>query len=286
MSDYQYLITREIEEPEVLASIEDIKKNGYCVIKGYCNATSCIKWKDIVEKLIDDLHDQGIKPNPPLGLQSTLAFDRVLNCVFKYDRQALIFLTKGPHLKIFKYFLNDPYYDRNNIEQINFILAQANVRGNVKPLPFHVDTRLLTPGYITWSMQGVLALSQKSSHSGGLRVIPRSHLLDEYPDNSRANLEALNVDLDPGDLAIFSSQLHHATHPHIRGELGWALNMTYRSWWVKQQYDIPRMLSNESIDSLSYPQKVILGLSSQPPSDPLSSPSMRQLFNTPNESAP
>ena len=278
MNDCHYLITREIEEHEILASVDDIKKDGYCVIKGYCDSISSINWKDIVEKLIDELRDQGLKPKPPLGNQSTLAFDRVLNCVFKYDRNALTFLTTGPHLKIFKHFLNDPYYDLNNTEQINFILAQGNVRGNVKPLPFHVDTRILTPGNTTWSMQGVLALSQKTSISGGLRVIPGSHLLEQYPDNSCANLEALDVDLDPGDLAIFSSQLHHGTHPHVRGELGWSLNMTYRSWWVKQQYDIPRMLCNHSLDNLTYSQRAILGLFSQPSPDPFSSPSMRQIF--------
>jgi len=285
MNNSQYLITREISEPEVLASVDYIKKDGYCVIKEYCNAISCVNWKDIVEKLIDDLHEQGIKPKPPIGLQSTLAFDRVLNNVFKYDRQALNFLTTGPHLQIFKHFLNDPYYNYNNAEELNFILAQANVRGNVKPLPFHVDTRLLTSGYSTWSMQGVLALTHKNSISGGLKVIPKSHLLEQYPDSSCNNLKALDVDLKPGDLVIFSSQLHHGTHPHVRGELGWALNMTYRSWWVKQQYDIPRMLRNHYIDSLTYSQKVILGLFSQPSSDPLSSPSMRQLFSTTNESA-
>ena len=116
---------------------------------------------------------------------------------------------------------------------------------------------MVTPGYKTWSMQGVIALSKKDNQTGGLRVRPGSHIFDYFPDSSKEYEDAIDVNLEKGDMVIFSSQLHHATYESQKKEnTGWSLNLTYRSWWCKQQFDLWSMIDKKNKIALNDKPKV------------------------------
>lgn len=268
---------RNLSPVEINEAVQQVLDFGYCVVRGYLMRDGAVPLQQTASALHSELVRQGCVHESPVGRQKIISNDRVVNNAIFYDDNFLEIATRGDHLKIYSHFLNDPAYGLIPPEDVNFILGQANLREGATQLPFHVDTRMITLGSATWSMQGVLALSNKASRTGGLRVRPGSHLSGEFPDSCVDYQDAVDVDLESGDMAIFSSQLHHGTHPTDQGyKAGWAFNLTYRAWWVKQQFDFCRMLGARKVATLTANQQLILGACSIPPAEPAVSPSIRQ----------
>ena len=87
---------------------------------------------------------------------------------------------------------------------------------------------------------------------------PGSHIFDYFPDSSKEYEDAIYVNLGKGDMAIFSSQL--IMQPmNLKENTGWSLNLTYRSWWCKQQFDLWSMIEKKNKKALNENQKLILG---------------------------
>ena len=183
--------------------------------------------------------------------------------------------TTGAHLNVIREFLNDPHYQVIPADDFNFILAQQNARNGMSALPFHVDVRLQTPGESCWSMQTFLSLDKLDELNGALKVRPSTHLFPDMPDSSKNYKDAISINTDPGDLIIFYSKLHHSTAPNTNKKSGWTILTTYRSWWVKQQFDIWRMIGGKYSD-LRPNQKLMMGSCSLPSSDPFDSSSSRR----------
>ena len=271
---------RNLSGLEIEESIQHILAYGYCVIRNYVKDDKQVLLQQKAVELHSKLARQGVKPASAVGIQKIIDKDRMVNNVILYDDNYLEIATTGDHLKIYSHFLNDPFYGLIPSDDANFILGQANLREGTTPLPFHVDTRMVIEGSATWSMQAVIALSRKKNINGGLRVRPGSHLLGEYPDSSIDYQDAIDVDLDTGDIAIFSSQLHHGTHSTSKEQkAGWSFNLTYRAWWTKQQFDFCSMLGKQKLATLDNNQQLLLGACSIPPSEPTASPSMRQGYD-------
>ncbi|MDT0593851.1 phytanoyl-CoA dioxygenase family protein [Glaciecola petra] len=267
--------TRAIDDSEIETSLCSLQHDGFCVLKQYIDPSVALVLAKRSRKISDQLIANGRKTKAPIGMQRMISEDRLVNNIINYDDDFLTLASAGDHLKILIPILNDPYYGLLPEKHPNYILGQANVREGTSALPFHVDTRILTKGLECWSMQGVLALSAKTKQTGGLRVRPGSHVLGQYPDSKKVYDDSISVDLKPGDFVLFDSQLHHATFASEVNFPGWSFNLTYRAWWVKQQFDFCKMLGAKKLKSLTPQQQFLLGACTIPSSDPLSSPSMR-----------
>jgi hypothetical protein len=256
-----------------------IETHGYCLIKNYILSN---KLDDLSTEIESCFSQFSAKYNndgyaAPVGIQSVIRFDRIVNNVFHFNRLILEMATAGGHLKIMKPFLNDPFYKIIPKEDPNFILAQLNAREGRVRLPMHVDTRMCSIGPTCWSMQGYLSVGATSARNGGLQIMPGSHLTGKFP-NSMANYpQALSLSLNQGDLVLFSSELWHATHECIIDEQpSWTILFSYRCWWVIQQYDIESMVPQSWFQELTKNQKLIIGSCSQVSDDIWGSSSSRK----------
>ena len=259
-----------MDKVETQAHIGRLVAEGFTVLRSYVSEALSAQLVSKAEALHQKL---GQEFTAPTGIQKVIAEDRVVNNVIAFDSTFLNVALTGQHIDIVGALLNDPYYDNSALH--NYCLAQANLREGAASLPIHVDTRMVTPGPKTWQIQCVLALSEKNHKSGGIKVVPKSHLLDNFP-SAELESEQVNIELGPGDMLIFSAQLHHATHASEKNSRpGWSYNLTFRSWWVKPQFDFPEMLGQQ-MQKESPQVKAFLGAFSTPSSDPFSSPSMRK----------
>ena len=269
-------VARKITNDELHIHIKNIKLDGYTVIKDYIPGNKADKLKQIAGDLYKDL-ELKLNQKAPVGLQHVIKDDYIINNIPCLSSDYLDICTTGDHLEVLKFFLNDPYYSLIPKNDPNFTLAQANLRAGKVSLSFHVDVRLVTPGYESWSYQGYLALEKIQKKSGCLRVIPKSHLLPQMPDSTKEYNNAIDLPLDQGDIIIFSSQLHHATHKCEKDvATPWTLLLTYRSWWCKQQFDFLKMIDPNVFKNLNNNQKLLLGACSQIPDNIYASPSSRQ----------
>lgn len=264
---------------EINNHIQDIVKNGFTIVKNYLTTSEVLNIKTnlnqlYVEQLTNkEFFDKGV----PLGLQSVIAKDRMINNLVAYGKQFIDLATVGDHLKIIKFFLNDPYYGLIPENDCNFILAQMNARAGIVPLPYHVDTRMVTPGFQTWSIQGFLAIEGLNHLNGGLIVIPGTHSSGTFPTKDSIDYgKAVTLNLEAGDLVLFSSQLHHATAAVADENLiGWSVLLTYRSWWCKQQFSLYSLVGSKEWANLTDNQKLLLGAASITPSEINASASAR-----------
>jgi hypothetical protein len=271
-------ITRALSSEEKQHLGRKLTTDGFCIVKAYISQLAAATLETQLESnyahFAAQLGAKGYKP--PVGAQSIIRDDRVVNNIFHFNRSVLDIATNGSHLELLKPFLNDPYYGLIPKEDTNFILAQLNAREGRVALPFHVDTRMCTPGGSTWSMQGYLSVGETHKGNGGLRVVPGSHATGEFPDITVDYPQAISLALEPGDLVLFSSQLHHATTAcNDSYRPAWTILFTYRCWWVKQQYDLLSMVPSEWWQTLKPNQKLILGACSQVGSDIYGSASSR-----------
>ena len=269
-------IQRVICPDEQIGHIKNLEENGYTVINSYISDSNLITEIENLKKLHERFFSsiEVINSSSPKGLQRIISNDQVVNNVFYFDKKYIHLATTGDHLRVISHFLNDPHYGLIPDSDSNFILSQLNARNGKVPLPYHVDVRLITPGLATWSMQCFLAINEINKKNGSLKVIPGSHLTERMPETSPCNKKEVTLNLNPGDLVIFYSKLHHATNAGGLEQDSWTILFTYRSWWCKQQFDISTMVDLND-EQLSKNQKLILGLNSRPSSDPFSSPSLR-----------
>jgi hypothetical protein len=270
------MISRKINIDEQKLHIENINNNGFTIIRGYVLNKTVKELKLIADKLFSNSQING-KQKSPLGLQKIIKDDFVVNNAPCLSKEFLDLSTTGDHLKVLNYFLNDPYYNLIPKNHSNFILAQANLRAAKMALPFHVDVRMVTEGNKSWSYQGFLGLEAIDKNTGCLKVIPKSHYLSNMPDSKKNYMNAESLEIDKGDLILFSSKLHHATHETIKkNNPPWSFLLTYRSWWCKQQFDFCKMINSKIFRNLKPNQKLLLGACSQVPDSIYASPSARQ----------
>ena len=278
-----YCITRLVPADEVAAMVRNIATDGYCVIKSYVLPE---KQKGLNADIEDCFHRFSVNFDKygyvaPVGIQSVIRQDRMINNVFHFHRQVLEMATAGSHLDVVKPFLNDPFYKLIPKEDPNFILAQLNAREGRVALPFHVDTRMCTVGPTCWSLQGYLSLAATDAENGGLRVVPGSHTSGTFANSMADYPEALSLSLNPGDLVLFSSELYHATTACLPVKAPvWTVLFTYRCWWVKQQYDIESMVPNAWWQEMTPNQKLIVGSCSRVSADIYGSSSSRKGYES------
>ena len=255
---------------------KQLKRDGYIVLKKYYDLQLVDKLKKLIaynKNLINDVNYKEIIA--PLGYQKLIKNDEILNNLPYYDICFLNTATEGLHLDIIGEILNDPHYGLIPKEKNNFILGQSNARNNLNSLPFHNDVRLKTPGDKTWSLQTMLSLDKLTSNNGCLIIRPFSHLSDIFPNITQNYNDGEHIETSPGDLIVFYSKLDHATASNNSQQSSWSILNTYRSWWVKPQFDFHNMIKKEYINQITIEQYYMLGGCSIPSSNQISSASMR-----------
>lgn len=267
--------SKTLTDTQISEFITHLNEHGYCIIKNLLSDDNAQKLNSIADFLFNEV-SKGQTTTPPVGRQKTIANDPIVNNAINYNDDLLNLCTSGDYLSIYKYFLNDPYYQLIDDEYPNFILAQCNLRKGASALDYHVDVRMNVKGLQSWSMQGIIAFDERGSNNGGLNVIPGSHLLDYFPSSNIDKSNEIKINLARGDMVIFFSSLFHSTTSVAEGfHPAWGFLLTYRCWWCKPQFDFVRMLSETRKSRLSNLQKTLIGCHSLPSNDPKSTPSAR-----------
>lgn len=270
---------RLISDNDIETHINEVCTNGYTIIKNYLK----YDYINIFENKLNIIYENNLLNSKffdkgvPVGHQSIIKDDQIINNLVAYDKDFIDIATTGDHLKVLRFFLNDPFYGLIPKDDPNFLLAQLNARAGKVALPLHIDTRMVTQGFSTWAMQGFLVISNININNGGLRVKPASHMGGVIPDSIDSfNNDENIIDLltNKGDFVLFSSQLHHATYASDIKNL-WTILFTYRCWWCKQQFALYELVNHNIYSILFDNQKLLLGAASVTPSNINASASSR-----------
>jgi hypothetical protein len=159
------------------------------------------------------------------------------------------------------YFQRDTYGD-----EFPYQLARLQFRNLIGPCEqqhLHLDSRL--PG--VWpciSLHCFLYLSDVGPQDGPTEVVPGSHRLQRYPQESdRSN--CIPILACKGDLMVLHSSLWHASASKTSCSSRPIIALAFNRWWMRQQFLFPYSDHLSRQDDLSEEERMILGFYNYPP---------------------
>ncbi|PCJ61792.1 MAG: hypothetical protein COA79_05710 [Planctomycetota bacterium] len=250
----------KVNPNEISDHIQEIKYTGFTKIKKFLNT-------DLISRLLELIH-QNYKGYKDLkNVSPNQALDKYIYHLQFIDPFFIQILSRSNILEILNPFLNDPYYRKIPDNLPNYTLAYYNARSSIAPLDLHMDSHIPFLGDHLLSMQIFISLNGQSKKNGATIVVPGSHLTNNYAYRKRTLNSQLIIDCDPGDAIIIDSRLWHGALENKSKADRWSLVATFKPWWLKQNYDPIRGISEDIFSKLNDNEKALLGLLSLPPLD-------------------
>lgn len=161
-------------------------------------------------------------------------------------------------LKPGSYQDSEPYY-------LNNISARTPLRGNLGQ-QLHTDSNLPGNNYCL-IMNVICVLEPFTRENGATRVVPGSHKLHKYPENSVAYKDEVQIIAPKGSVIIFNAGLWHGSGANKDGSSRWAIVLGYSRWFIKPSFDFMKNTPRGIFENLTDARKSLLGFDSVPPRD-------------------
>lgn len=91
-------------------------------------------------------------------------------------------------------------------------------------------------------------LSPFNEQTGATKILPYSHLKEDFPSTQFVDENAIFVNADPGDVIMFDSWLYHRASYNKSDSSRYGLNHVYTVPILKQQIDLPKFLRGKYQD--------------------------------------
>lgn len=183
------------------------------------------------------------------------------------------------------HFLNDPWYRQIPQDRPNYILRNLLARSSADELPMHIDSLVPYSGPEVFVMQVSMLLEDQTVDNGCTMAVPGSHLSSAYVGDE-AWAAAVPLEGQAGDVYVWDSRIWHGARPNPGEGTRWSLIATYCRWWLKQMFDITGTLPQSIYDTLTDPQKAVMGFCSVPWADETQGIDMKRGYDDLPEIAP
>ncbi len=255
------MIKKKISESTFESLVEKINEVGFVVIKNAFSKDLALDMKKELRKISNEWSPPNtgtpyLNQNTPLIYNPDHKSERILHFILRENKLL--------H-KILQFYLNDKWYRRLPEDEPNYILRASIARSSgPNSLPLHIDSFIPSSGSITFVMQVLFSLDESTVDNGSTVVVPKSHLSNRYASQEDLK-DAIPLELDQGDLAIWDSRLWHGANPNLTGQDRWSIIATFTRWWIKQNYQTINALPKSFINKLTPTEKTIMGFNSYPP---------------------
>jgi len=128
----------------------------------------------------------------------------------------------------------------------------------------HVDTFKFIPGYITGIVM-TLALDDFTAENGATLYLPGSHNLEAQPGEETFSKYSLSTARAAGDALFFNPRVWHRAANNNTDKIRYGLTVYATRSFMKQRFDFPEMIPEESLNGLSERLINFLGYNSVPP---------------------
>jgi len=130
----------------------------------------------------------------------------------------------------------------------------------------HLDQSETVPGTVLY-INALHTLDDFTRENGCTRVVPFSQdrPLQRGIDTAQYEAEAIYLEAPAGSLIAYNGGLWHAGSRNTTDRPRRALHAFFHRPWVRPQWDYPRSLAPDVIDSMSEEQKRLFGFYARPP---------------------
>lgn len=240
---------------EISQHAEEISIKGFTVLENVFSSEELELWR----KKIDDTYAQQEKDFGREAMKSIQELD-VCRAPLLYD-QAFITMAAQPRiLNLVQRFLGDWYILNLQNAVINRPGIEHHQSSWHRDLPYQnfVISKPL-------GINALFAIDEFSEKTGGTHLIPFSHKMEVLPSASYIEKNHLAVKVPAGSAIVFDCMLIHRAGVNQSQIVRRAVNHLYTTPIIKQQYDFPRALKNQS--SFDPAIERLLGITAQVPLD-------------------
>ncbi len=128
----------------------------------------------------------------------------------------------------------------------------------------HVDCPRFIPGYYT-NMGVIWPLDDFTIENGATYYLPGSHKENQIPEEEYFYKNSQRAIAKAGDMIILNALLVHAAGVNNTGKTRHALTINFCRSYMRQRFDLPRMIKPEVISSLGVRAKQRIGMNVRVP---------------------
>lgn len=232
--------------------IHAINTKGYCVVEDVVS-------QDFVTRMGEELMQAVEKESQNHSPENSKDYGRVLMCPI-YGGTFLDIYDKEKFIQPFEWILDE--------QCITYTLTSSCIppQDKIYTCRIHVDYPRIIPNYHT-ILAGQLLLDDFTVENGATWLLPNSQHTEEMPDEDFFYANAERLVAKKGSCCYFNPRLWHAGAPNLTDKWRRCLLLGMIRPWMKQRFDIPRMLTQNDTDLTSLSEKALqkLGFFSQPP---------------------
>lgn len=225
--------------------VDFFNQNGYFIARSFIDKSVVDAIKSAANMLIE-------KPESPFELEASLQYEGApLSEEAEGGKTIRRFLQMHARDSVYTQWLkggriNQLLSEMLSSKTVTLVTAHHNSLMTKQPLfssstNWHRDIR-----YWHYPEQNLVSawmpLGREHSENGGLKIIPKSHLMhfepscydekkffrDDLPSNMEHIVNAINVDISPGDVLFFHARLLHAANANSLAEPKVSLVYTFR----------------------------------------------------------
>jgi ectoine hydroxylase-related dioxygenase (phytanoyl-CoA dioxygenase family) len=222
-------------EKEIDYHIENVKRRGYTILEGQLSKKNCEKFSSKIE----NVYQKQKTSFGELNLRQINELDSA-RMLFSEDSDFLNLITDEEILKIVSSILGE-----------NFILQLQNGIINRPKKEHHQTSWHRDIPYQEYTLSNPIAinvfycLTPFNENTGGTLILPYSQLFPKAPSASFFTENAIQPNLNTGDVIIFDSWLYHKAGNNSSNIIRYGVNNLFTSPILKQQIDIPKMLKGK-----------------------------------------
>ena len=235
--------------------VNNILKKGYTKIENVSNPKTCDEIKEISKKLYYNSKNKIKIKNP---LEETIYNLHNKNNIFKK------FIDHKSIIGIVKEVLSAGSFNNNE----HIILRQSAVRNPKKGFAqqLHNDSRI-SGSKNPMIIQVIWLLDEFNKFNGATRVVPKSHLRNDFPKTNNKYSNEKFLTGRKGSVILFNAAMWHGSSEKISNQERWGMIFSYARWFLKPSFDFNKNTPLKIYNKLNTYQKELLGFKFNPPKD-------------------
>tara|TARA_B100001250_G_C19750508_1_gene767504 strand:+ start:617 stop:1423 length:807 start_codon:yes stop_codon:yes gene_type:complete len=245
--------------------IKNIENNGYSLLENVFDESICNKVKSLSLKYIDN-NNFSYDTRASSSSLARKDKEKILNNLQNKDYFYFNFISNKNICEIIGYFLKNGSY--LNSEPFHLINSQVRcLEPNAPQQQLHMDSNLPGKDSYPLVMIVIIMIDDFTSKNGATRVVPSSHLRDDYAKSNKKYKNEVKILGKAGDVMIINGSLWHGSEKNFTNSERWSINLGYARWFIKPSFDIPRSIDKDIYNKMNKFERELMGLKTVPPID-------------------
>ncbi len=213
--------------------IEHALRKGFVIMEEVLSEEN----SDILSEKLERIYKIQLEEFPYL---KEINEEDVVRCPLYYDEKFVDLIINPKILEILTKMLGENFILHLQNGVINRPLKEHHQVAWHRDLPYQEYT---TSKPI--SINVFYCLSPFTLETGATKILPYSHLFDDFPSIEFAEKNAVSVSAKKGDVIIFNSWLYHKAGHNVSTINRYGINHVYTVPIIKQQIDLPSLLKEK-----------------------------------------